>query len=59
MKASETARTEDFKALTALRDRVGDRFRAGFVLYCGRQSLPFGERVAALPIAALWRAGHA
>lgn len=58
VKASETARTEDFKALKALRDRVGDRFRAGFVLYCGRQSLPFGERVAALPIAALWHAGQ-
>jgi len=57
VKASETARSEDFKALKALQARVGDRFRAGFLLYCGRQSLPFGERLAALPIAAIWRCG--
>lgn len=51
MKASETAQAEDFKALKALQSRV-------VLLYCGQQSLPFGERLAALPISTVWRAGQ-
>jgi uncharacterized protein len=30
------------------------RFRAGIVLYAGEQQLPFGDRLAAIPISALW-----
>jgi uncharacterized protein len=59
VKASETARADDFKGLKALQSRVGDRFRAGFLLYCGQRSLSFGDRMAALPVAAVWRAGQA
>jgi hypothetical protein len=33
---------------------LGSRFRAGFVLYAGEESLSFGERLKALVIAALW-----
>ncbi len=28
--------------------------RASFVLYTGQQTLPFGERLRALPIDAVW-----
>ena len=34
--------------------RLGDRFRAGIVLYAGEQQLSFGDRLTALPMAALW-----
>jgi hypothetical protein len=34
--------------------RLGDRFRAGIVLYAGEQQLSFGGRLIALPMAALW-----
>lgn len=54
VKAAETVRTDDFRSLRVLQRRLGDRFRAGFVLYCGDQQLPFGENLACLPISALW-----
>lgn len=58
VKASVTVRMSDFRGLSGLRDRLGDRFRAGVVLHSGAQALPFGDRLAALPISSLWsRAG--
>jgi len=30
------------------------RYRAGIVLYAGEQQLSFGDRLTALPMAALW-----
>lgn len=54
VKAAETVRTDDFRALRLLRERLGDRFVAGFVLHCGPQRLSFGDRLACLPISALW-----
>ncbi|MGQ0463988.1 MAG: ATP-binding protein [Sporichthyaceae bacterium] len=56
VKAAESVRAEDFRGLQILRSRMGDRFRAGFVLYCGQEQLGFGDRLAALPVAALWTA---
>ncbi|MBB4687610.1 ATP-binding protein [Amycolatopsis jiangsuensis] len=54
VKAAETVRSDDFRSLRLLQRRLGDRLRAGFVLYCGDQQLPFGENLACLPISALW-----
>lgn len=56
VKAAETVRSDDFRGLELLRRRLGDRFRAGLVLYCGNDSLPFGDRLLALPMSALWTA---
>ena len=54
VKATETVRTEDFRGLRLLQRRLCDRFRAGFVLYCGPDSLSFGDGLTCLPISALW-----
>jgi len=54
VKAAETVRTDDFRSLRVLQNRLGDRFHAGFVLYCGNQQLPFGNGLSCLPISALW-----
>ena len=54
VKAAETARSEDFSGLRLLQHRLGERFHAGIVLYCGTQTLPFGERLACMPMSALW-----
>lgn len=54
VKAAETVRSDDFRGLRLLQRRLGDRFQAGFVLYCGDQQLPFGDRLASVPISALW-----
>jgi predicted AAA+ superfamily ATPase len=59
VKAAETVRGDDFRGLRHLADRLGRRFRAGFVLYTGEQSLSFGERLRALPMSALWMLGSA
>ncbi|MFI7443735.1 ATP-binding protein [Nonomuraea indica] len=56
VKAAETVRADDFKGLRHLARRLGDRFVAGYVLYAGQESLPFGDRMRALPLAALWAA---
>lgn len=45
----------DFKGLEALREVAGRRFHRGVVLYTGRESLPFGSDVWALPLSAVWR----
>lgn len=54
VKAGETVRTEDFRGLRHLQDRVPERFHHGLVLYTGDQTLPFGDRLLAAPIASLW-----
>lgn len=54
VKAAETVRTDDFRGLRLLKRRLGDRFRAGFVLYCGVESLAFGDGLTCLPVSALW-----
>jgi hypothetical protein len=44
----------DFKHLRWLRDAIGDDFTAGIVFHTGRDTTSFGDRLAALPISALW-----
>jgi predicted AAA+ superfamily ATPase len=56
VKASATATADDFRGLSFLRDKLGTQFKAGAVLYAGNKTLPFGDRLAAVPIAGLWRA---
>ena len=56
VKAAETdADPEDFRGIQRLARRIGDQLAVGIVLYAGRQSpLPFGDRLHAWPISALW-----
>ena len=54
VKASATLDAASRRVLTKLRDATGDRFRAGVVLYTGRQTVPLGDRLWAVPISGLW-----
>ncbi len=54
VKASATPGINDFAGLRYLRDKLGDRFQYGIVLHTGADSLPFGDRLAAVPISGLW-----
>jgi len=54
MKAAGSVSQSDFTGLTFLRDKLKDRFALGVVLYTGKQPLPFGDRLWALPYSALW-----
>jgi predicted AAA+ superfamily ATPase len=54
VKAAATLRPSDFKWLAALRDTAPRRFAGGFVLYTGRNPVPFGDRLAGAPLSTLW-----
>ncbi|HOA88089.1 ATP-binding protein [Propioniciclava tarda] len=54
VKASSTARPDHATGLMRLRDRLGDDFVAGVVLHLGERAWNMGERLWALPVAALW-----
>ncbi len=56
VKKSVTVRTEHFRWLRLLRDKLGANFVHGVVLHAGSRPLPFGDRLTALPISALWQA---
>jgi hypothetical protein len=54
VKASATPSSGDFSGLRYLRDRLGRRFKAGALAYTGADTLPFGDRLAAVPVSGLW-----
>lgn len=55
VKARQTAEAGDFKGLKELQGSVPEQFARGIVLYGGQEVVPFGERLQAIPISALWR----
>jgi predicted AAA+ superfamily ATPase len=57
-KASATAGREDFRGLRLLRERLGERFAFGALFYTGPETVPFGERLAAVPLHGLWEGGR-
>ena len=44
----------DWRALGKLRDKLGERFRCGAVVYTGDQTIPLGDRLYAVPLSGLW-----
>ena len=54
VKAASTVRSEDFHGLRQLAAKLGDDFIAGFVLYTGTATLPFGRKLRAVPVSAIW-----
>lgn len=53
-KASARARPSDFAGRRALREAAGASFRHGVSLYAGEDVAPFGDRLFAVPVSALW-----
>ncbi|RNF33899.1 ATP-binding protein [Paracoccus methylarcula] len=54
VKASATVKAGDFGSLRAMAEARGDRFAFGVVLYDGADVVPFGDRLAAVPLSSLW-----
>ena len=54
VKASATVTSSDFKGMRKLQQVAGDRFTSGIVLYDGETTVPFGDRLYAVPISYLW-----
>ena len=54
VKAARSVQAADFRHLAWLRDRIPEEFVQGVVLHAGEEVLPFGDRLTALPVSALW-----
>jgi hypothetical protein len=54
VKASASLGAADFQALQTLRSTLGEELVAGVILYAGRETVGFGDRLKASPIEALW-----
>ena len=57
IKAGATPQAKDFRGLKVLAAAAGERFVRGIVLHLGEQTLPFGDKLWAMPVDALWRLG--
>ncbi len=53
-KAAASPGRADFQGLRLLRERLGERFAFGALLYTGPATVPFGDRLAAIPLQGLW-----
>jgi uncharacterized protein len=58
VKATSSVGEGDYRGLKRLRELLGSRFHSGIVLYDGEHVLPFGERLLAVPLSALWARGQ-
>lgn len=56
IKASATARPQDFRGLARLRETAGDRFACGIVLHDGDRIQQTGAGMFAMPVKTLWEA---
>lgn len=56
IKAGASVNAEDFRGLRTLAEETGKRFRCGVILYRGRETVPFGRNLYALPVEAVWEA---
>lgn len=54
VKSARSVNQRDARGLTFLRDRLGERFLCGVLFHTGPLTARLGERVWALPVAALW-----
>jgi predicted AAA+ superfamily ATPase len=54
VKASATVDGKDFKGLRHLQETEGAVFQRGIVLYAGRELVPFGENLWAVPLSVWW-----
>jgi uncharacterized protein len=54
VKTKASIRERDWRVIAKLRDRRPGRFKAGVILYTGRQTIPLGDRIWAVPISGLW-----
>jgi len=54
VKASATVKPADFAGLRALAQACKNRFACGVVLYDSADVVPFGDKLAAVPLSSLW-----
>ena len=55
VKLSATVDAKDLRGLKVLKDAVGDKFKKGVVVYTGREVVPLGENLWAVPVCYFWQ----
>ncbi len=53
-KTAAATTASDLRGLRVLRDKLGERFKAGVIVYSGEHTLPVDDRIWAVPISGLW-----
>jgi predicted AAA+ superfamily ATPase len=54
VKTAASVSSRDFRGLRHVRERLGERCKAGVLLYTGESTVPFEDRLAAVPLSGLW-----
>jgi uncharacterized protein len=54
VKANVSLSRRDWRALEKLRDKRGKDFKCGVVIHTGKQTVPLGDRLFAVPLSGLW-----
>jgi predicted AAA+ superfamily ATPase len=54
VKTNVSLSRKDWRVLEKLRDKQGDNFKCGVVIHTGRQTVPLGDRLFAVPLSGLW-----
>lgn len=54
VKASATVQMSDAKGLVYMRDKLGERFIKGIVLYTGTTAIPLEQNIWCMPLQSLW-----
>lgn len=57
VKASATVDSKDFKGLRHLQETERSIFQRGIVLYAGREVVPYGDNLWAVPLSVWWASG--
>ncbi len=55
VKSAESINDKSFKTLRLLQTEMPTKFKRGFVMYSGHQTVPFGDNLFAVPISSLWQ----
>ena len=55
VKTAATVQEKDIRVLHDLAEALGPRFVRGVILYIGERTVPFSEKIYAMPIQTLWR----
>jgi predicted AAA+ superfamily ATPase len=55
VKSSDTVSAKDFSGIKLMQEMTGKDFMGGVVLYSGKESVPFGKNLWAVPYNVLWQ----
>lgn len=54
IKSKSSLSARDIKPIQSLQKDIGNRFKRGIILYTGKQVIPFGKDMVAVPVSNLW-----